>query len=264
MQAQVYSLEGKVLKKINLPSSFDEIVREDLIRRAVLSDESKLRQPKGSYPLAGKETSARYRGRKEDFGSLKNRGQAKLPREVGAKGRAGKVKRIPSAVKGRRAHPPKVEKKIVENMNKKEYKKALCSALAATKLIDLVKKRGHVFNIDSLPVIVENKFEELTKTSQVVSVLKNLGLFVDVERSKEKSKPLSGIRKTRTRSKYVPKSLLIVVRNGNILKAARNLSGVDVVTVEDLKVRNLAPGTHPGRLTLFTENAIEDIRIKYG
>jgi large subunit ribosomal protein L4e len=51
------------------------------------------------------------------------------------------------------------------------------------------------------------------------------------------------------------KSLLIVTA-GNPLRAARNLSGVDVVTVDQLNVEHLAPGMLAGRLTVWTESAL--------
>ncbi|HID72432.1 TPA: 50S ribosomal protein L4, partial [Candidatus Micrarchaeota archaeon] len=67
MKATVYSVEGKALKEIDLPSQFWAAARDDLVKRAVLSEESKMYQPKGSYKWAGLETSAKYRGRKEDY-----------------------------------------------------------------------------------------------------------------------------------------------------------------------------------------------------
>lgn len=260
MKAEIYSIEGKAGKEIELPACFSEIVREDLIKRAVLSDESRQYQPKGAFPRAGLQTSAVYDGRKEDFGSLKNKGQAKLPREVGAKGQHGKVKRIPSAVKGRRAHPPKAKKVLVEEMNEKEYKKALRTALAATSHAELAKARGHVFDSKKLPIIMDNDFEGIKKTRDVLSLFERIGIAKDVSKAKEKTKSLSGIRKTRTKSRYVPKSVLVVVKGGEVLKAARNLPGVDAVKVSELKVRHLAPGTHPGRLTVFSANAIEELK----
>ncbi len=255
MKVHIYSLDGKEKGEITLPNAFKEKVRLDLIKRAVLSDESYEYQPKGNYRFAGMETSADYFGRKEAYGSLKNRGQSKLPREILPKGRHGKVKRIPSAVKGRRAHPPKPEKNIIEKMNKKEYIKALKSALAATREKELVLGRGHIFEGKKLPIIIEDKFEELSKTKDVVKVLEKLDLYKDVERAKEKTKKVS----RRNKSKYVPKSLLIVVNNGSILKAASNLPGVDVVNVRALRVKDIAPGTHPARLTIFSESAIKEL-----
>jgi hypothetical protein len=86
MKASVYSIEGKVLRQIDLPAVFGTPHREDLVKRAVLSEESMLYQPKGNYKWAGLNTSARYRGRKEDFGAVKNKGIPHLPHEVLPKG----------------------------------------------------------------------------------------------------------------------------------------------------------------------------------
>ncbi|KAF5039313.1 Ribosomal protein L4/L1 family protein [anaerobic digester metagenome] len=67
----------------------------------------------------------------------------------------------------------------------------------------------------------------------------------------------AGRGKLRGRKYKHKKSVLIVAgENSPILKAARNLSGVDVVTVDSLNAELLAPGTHAGRLTVWTESAI--------
>lgn len=256
MKADVYNLEGTANKKIELPKQFEEEVREEIIKRAVLSDESKEYQPQGAYKFAGVETSAQYRGRKGDYGSLKNRGQAMLPREVRPKGLMGKVKRIPSAPGGRRAHPPKPEKRIVELVNKKEYRKALVSAIAATAHPELVKARGHDYAGLS-PIVFEDTLEAVTKTKDVVKALNPL-VGADLDRAKNKRKARSGIRSRKAGTK-TPKSALIVVSGGDILKSARNIAGVDVVSVDKLKVKDLAPGTHAGRLTVYTEAALKRI-----
>src|SRR5271157_1200007 len=156
MKATVYSVEGKVLKQIDLPAVFESPHREDLVKRAVLSEESKTYQPKGNYKFAGLETSARYRGRKEDFGTVKNKGIPHLPHEVLPKGQLGRVKRVPHAVKGRRAHPPKPQKIIVEFMNKKEYLRALASALSFSADRAAVCARAHKDIGVSLPIVMEN------------------------------------------------------------------------------------------------------------
>lgn len=243
MKATIYSLEGKALKQIDLPLQFDAPGREDLVKRAVLSEESRLFQPKGAYKFAGLETSARYRGRKEDFGAIKNKGISRLPREVLPEGQFGKVKRIPLAVKGRRAHPPKPEKRIVEEMNRKEHRKALVSAIALSANRDVVAARYKTSIGVSIPIVLEDSFEKLSKTKEVEKVLAALNLSAFLERAK----------------RFKTKSPLIVVSGGTILKAARNLPGVDVVSVDKLQVRNLAPGAHPGRLTLFSESAVKKI-----
>lgn len=241
MKASVYSLEGKVSKEIELPKVFEEQARTDLIKRAVLSDESKLRQPKGSYKFAGFETSARYRGRKEDFGAVKNRGIPHLPHEVLPKGRLGRVKRVPLAVGGHRAHPPKSETKIVEEINKKEYAKALRCAIAATAVREIVTKRTKYKTGLALPIIVDGAFEDLKKTKEASAVIESLNL----------ANMISNAKKNGT------KGPLVVV--SKLSKAAKNIAGVDVVAVEKLRVRHLAPGTKAGRLTIYTEKAVQEI-----
>ncbi len=58
MKAKLHSLDGSA-KSIDLPHQFEEPVREEIIRRAVLSDETKLYQPQGNFYKAGFQTSAR-------------------------------------------------------------------------------------------------------------------------------------------------------------------------------------------------------------
>ena len=56
------------------------------------------------------------------------------------------------------------------------------------------------------------------------------------------------------------KSALVVVSgSGDIFHGAGNLPGVDVVKAEHLGVEQLAPGTHGGRLTVYTKSAIDKI-----
>ena len=53
--------------------------------------------------------------------------------------------------------------------------------------------------------------------------------------------------------------LIVVAENRGLFNAASNLPGVDVATVNNLNAEMLAPGTHPGRLTLWTNGAIEQL-----
>ncbi len=257
MKVPVYDLEGNVIQEIELPQFFEEELRLDLIKRAVLSEESQLFQPKGAYKFAGMETSARYIGRKDAYRSLKNRGQAMLPREILPKGRWGKVKRIPSAVKGRRAHPPKVEKVLVELINKKEHIKALASALASTAMMEWVKKRLRTAELKHAPLVLADDLAQLSKTKDVVKVLSSFGLDKEIEWVKDHRKRKTGVRRRKKEKHDESVSLLIVVHDGTVLKAARNLPGVDVVKAEELQVRHLAPGCLPGRPTIFTPSALE-------
>ena len=124
MEASVYNIDGKAGRRTALPGIFGREYRADLVRRALLSDQSARFQPKGHYLLAGMQTTAVYVGRYSVYRTLRHVGQAIRPRQKLAKGAMGDVRRIPSAVKGKRAHPHKIEKTLVERINRKEYEQA--------------------------------------------------------------------------------------------------------------------------------------------
>ena len=258
MKAKVYGIDGEAQGEIELPVAFDEPVRLDLIMRALLSEQSRDYQPKGPYPFAGIETSAKYRGRKEAWGSIKNKGISRLPREVLAKGAFGKVKRIPSAVKGRRAHPPKVAKILVENMNAKEYAKALASAIAATADSKLLSRR-HALPDRKFPVVLDDKFESVAKTKEAYSILSRF-FGADLEDAKSKKRLKSGIRHRRkAQRRSYKKSVLVVASSGSaVLKAARNIAGVDSSSAKGLRVRDLCPGSIP-RISIFTKGSLKEL-----
>ena len=235
MKTHVYSLDGKPLKEIELPAFFSEAYREDLVKRAVLSDETKEYQPKGAYRWAGLETSAKYRGRKEMFGAIKNKGIAHLPHEVLPKGQFGKVKRVPHAVKGRRAHPPKPEKILIEKINHKEYTKALRVALFASANKKIVSEKYRSEFAFSVPLILDNSFEKIRKTKEIITVLNSFKLNDLIARFKKNGS----------------KGPLVIVSNG-MAKAAENIAGFDVVDASNVKVKNLAPGCKAGRVFIFT------------
>ena len=47
------------------------------------------------------------------------------------------------------------------------------------------------------------------------------------------------------------------------VKASKNLPGVDVITADDLGVMHIAPGADAGRLTLWTEKAVEKLNERF-
>jgi ribosomal protein L4 len=53
------------------------------------------------------------------------------------------------------------------------------------------------------------------------------------------------------------KGALVVMENKRA--AAENIAGFDVVSVEELKVRHLAPGCKAGRLVIFTEKSLHKV-----
>jgi large subunit ribosomal protein L4e len=242
MKAQVKLLDGGVAKDIELPEVFSEEYRPDLIKKAVMALQSTRRQPHGTYPYAGICSSA--------VGWGSGRGASHVPRLKNGS-RAAKV---PQAKGGREAHPPVVAKVLIKQINQKEKQKAFRSAVAASIREDLVRGRGHLFN-SAVPVVFEDKFESISRTQDVISALTTAGVYNDIERAKESKKVRAGRGKMRGRRYKQRKSLLIVTAD-NPLRAARNLAGVDVVTIDQLNVEHLAPGMQAGRLTVWTESAL--------
>jgi len=245
MDLNIIDLSGNSTKKIT-SKLFDEPYRPDLIKKAVLAAQANRMQPYGPHMYAGLRTSA------EGWGP--GRGVSRVARIANG----SKAARIPQAVKGREAHPPKPETDRTEKINDKERKKAIRSALAATGNIELVKKRGHQFSA-SLPLVVADELSALTRTKDVKSFLEAAKLWDDILRAKQ-TRVRAGKGKLRGRRYKTPKSILIVTGQDNgVVKAARNLAGVDVVNYDQLNAELLAPGTHAGRLTIYTESAISKL-----
>ncbi len=242
MEVNIIDLSGNSTKKIT-SVLFDEPFRPDLIKRAVLSAQANRQQPYGPHMYAGMRTSA------EGWGP--GRGVSRVARLKNS----SKSARIPQAVKGREAHPPKPETDRSEKINDKERSKAIKSAIAATGNEQLVKKRGHQFSAQ-LPLIAADELSALTKTKDVKAFMEAVRVWDDVERAKDKT-IRAGKGKLRGRKYKKAKSILIVTaEDKGIVKAARNLAGVEIVTPDMLSAELLAPGASAGRLTIYTESAV--------
>jgi len=250
----VYGLDGKPASSIQLPAIFMTDFRPDLIRRAVVAIQSHRLQPKGRNPMAGKRTSA------ESFGV--GRGLARVPRVKGERHpRAGSAAFAPSAVGGRQTHPPTPARVLEKKINRKERRRALASAIAATGVKEIVAARGHIVEgVPTFPFVVSDEIQSVNSTESAKSILTFLGVWSDIDRAKARTKARSGKSKARGRAKRHGVGPLIVVNEDKgIVKAARNLVGVNVVQVKNLNVENLAPGTHPGRLAIWAESAVRQL-----
>ncbi len=250
---KAFTLQGKVIKeRVTLPSHFDTPYRPDVIKRAVLSVQSRKRQPHGVDELAGKRNTAQS--------WQTGHGRSRMPRIKGSgTSAANKAGFAPGTVGGRVAHPPEARKVLVERINSKENRLAIRSAIAASANPEFVKARGHkIDNIPQIPMVVSDKLESVSTTKEVFEALIYLGLGDDLDRASNGRNIRAGKGKMRGRKMKTPKSLLIVVgSDSGIGKAARNLPGVDITEVHGLNAELLAPGTHPGRLVVWTKSAID-------
>jgi large subunit ribosomal protein L4e len=259
MKTKIYGSIGLAKKaRVTLPDVFETPYRPDVIKRAVLAVQSTKRQPKGTKYQAGW-TAATSWG--------PGRGAARTPRSHGSRTHhAQRGALVNYTVGGRVAHPPRSEKKIVENINKKERQLAIKSAIAATAQKELVLARGHkADDFDLLPIIFEDDIhDKVVKTKDAVDLLTKIGLIDDIQKVKDGRRVRAGQGKGRGRKYKQPVGPLFVVdRDSAFCKAVRNLPGVEVVNVQFLNAEMLAPGTHPGRLTIWMEKTLDIINERY-
>jgi large subunit ribosomal protein L4e len=240
--ASVLSLDGKAKGKVELPPVFGTQYRPDVIQRTVVALQASLRQMHSTNPNAGLMTSGDYFGsRRNKFRQTINKGMSRLPRIKTGGGGLGRVIRLPSARGGRRSHGPTGDD-FSRKVNRKEYKLALNSAIAATANRELVLLRGHMIGDRELPVVVEDKIAEIKKAKELSKALTSLGFEDEISSGKK------------------VKLLIVVGEDKGLAKAAGSMSGVEVVTLDGLDVGLLAPGTHAGRLTIWGESAIKGMK----
>ncbi|MFT4250507.1 MAG: 50S ribosomal protein L4 [Candidatus Woesearchaeota archaeon] len=222
----------------------NEPLREDLIRRSFHSLASRMRQPYGADPRAGLKHATNVSRRRRKYRGSYGKGISRVPRKVLSSSGSQfywKGAEAPGTVGGRRAHPAKAEKNWKRKINKKENRKAINSAICATLNKELVQQRGHIIP-KNYPFVLAEDFEKLSKTKDVRAALEKLGFAEDLKRGEQGRI-----------------SVLIVSEEEALAKAARNIAGVEVSKAKSLNTHALAPGTHPGRATLFTKKSVEEL-----
>jgi large subunit ribosomal protein L4e len=242
MKLKILNTKNSENGTINFPLT--EEVRPDLIKRACEALASKKRQPYGATPRAGLKHSTNVSRRRRKYRGSYGKGISRVPRKILS--RSGlqfhwKGAEAPGTVGGRRAHPPKAEKIWARKINQKENRKAINSAISAALNKEVVVTRGH--KIPKLyPFALDDDFEKITKTQELRGALETIGFTEDLVRG------MNG-----------GKTVLIVTESQELAKAARNIPGVDAASFRQLNAELLAPGTHPGRATLFTKSSVEKI-----
>jgi len=250
VEVNLYTLDGKVKESVTLPQAFNEEYRPDVIRRAVVAAQANRRQSYSPSPVSGLRHSVSWSG--------KGKGVSRVPRLMDGNRGA----QAPNTVGGRPGWGPDPRRNWSKKINRKERKKAINSALRASREVEIVRRRGHIFNDElSLPVVVEDKAEKLGTAKEVADFMSKLGIYDDVVRSKDSVHVRAGVGKMRNRVYRERKSVLIVAsKTESLARGAGNLAGVDVTTPGMLSAELLAPGGDAGRLVVFTEGALENMR----
>jgi len=254
LKANLLNLKGELKGQIELPKIFSTPYRPDLIKKVYVRISTHRIQPQSRAINAGEWTSA------ESWGV--GRGAARMARVKGAgSSRANQAAGVASVVGGRVTHPPNKEKKIFKEINRKERRLAMASAIAATTNLELVSLRGHkISNIIKLPIVIKEELEKIKKTNEFIRLLEILNISEDIERVIKSRKTRSGTSRRRGRSTRTGKGPLIVVnKDDGVFKAARNIPGVECVIARNLNIENLAPGSHPGRLVIWSDQAISNL-----
>lgn len=254
MKITLKDLRGKGIESLELPSVFSTPFRPEIIKKVYVNVLSTKFQQQGRYPAAGEIVSAESRNT--------GLGIARIARARGEGfQRAGQAAGVAGVRSGRLAHPPVSWKKSYKKINKKEKHLGFCSAIAATSNKDIVEKRGHnVGKISEFPIVLSNDFEKITRTAELRKTLLSLGLEEDLKRSTNIVRIPSGKSRLRGRKKHTALSCLIVVsKDSPVSKLKKSLPGVNIVSVENLSIMDLVPGTKPVRLTIYTKNVIDSM-----
>ena len=252
MKAKIVNKEGKGNKKVDLPSCFKGPVREDIAQK--YQEVAKKMQPYGQSPEGGRKYANEVRHARNKFRSHYGRGVSRVPRKIFW--RRGtqffwEAAGVPGVRGGRRAHPPKpvqAKKKI----NKKEKKLAIRSAIASTGEREWIKKRyDTVGDIKEAPIVVKSDILELGSNEFEKKLRKILG---DLSKVAFKDKKVrSGKGKRRGRKYKKSAGALLIMGDKEECKS----SIVEARKAKNLGIEDLWP---LGRLTVYTEKAIEDLK----
>ncbi|KAJ5398638.1 hypothetical protein N7465_009127 [Penicillium sp. CMV-2018d] len=246
-----------------LPTVFSAPIRPDIVQHVHTGMAKNKRQPYAVSEKAGEQTSA------ESWGT--GRAVARIPRvSGGGTHRAGQAAFGNQCRSGRMFAPTKVWRKWHQKVNVGQRRFATASALAASASPALLFARGHrVANVPEVPLVVESKaVESLNKTKAAVALLQAVGAGADLVKVQKSRKMRAGKGKLRNRRFRQRRGPLVVYNpetdGKDLVKAFRNIPGVETSPVFSLNLLQLAPGGHLGRFVIWTSSAFEALDQVYG
>jgi large subunit ribosomal protein L4e len=223
------------------------------------------RQPYAVSEKAGHQTSA------ESWGT--GRAVARIPRvSGGGTHRAGQAAFGNMCRSGRMFAPTKVWRKWHQKINLGQKRFATASAIAASSNAALVMARGHnVSTVKEVPLVISSTAfsgAAITKTSAAVALLKAVGAGPDIEKVKNSRKLRAGKGKLRGRRHRQRRGPLVVYNpeedGKELVRAFRNIPGIETCSVHALNLLQLAPGGHLGRFIVWTSSAFAALDKIYG
>ena len=260
MKAKMFDKSGKEKGSVDLPKNFGGKIRADILLKVFEAQRGIYAQAYGSMEGAGAQYSASGISKKKrhDWKATYGKGISRVPRKVMSRHGAS-FNWIGATVSntrgGRRPHAPRSAKNPFLKVNKKELLLAFNSAFAGTVDAKALEKK-YSRKVES-GFVFDDKFLGV-KTKDFIVVMKKV--FGDAFGSVMKTKSIrAGIGKMRGRKYKSNAGLLFVVGNEEQMKR----KGVEVVSVNDLTIKDLAPNGEPGRLVCYSENAIKEIGERF-
>lgn len=259
-QVTVRSLSGEATSSaVSMPAVFAAPIRADIVHSVFTSVNKNKRQAYAVSEKAGHQTSA------ESWGT--GRAVARIPR-VGGGGthRSGQAAFGNMCRGGRMFAPTKTWRKWNVKVNHNEKRYATASAIAASAVASLVLARGHrIEKIPEIPLVVSNDLESIQKTKDAIAAVKALGAQAELVKVLKSKKLRAGKGKYRNRRWTQRRGPLVVYSEDNgIVKAFRNVPGVETANVSSLNLLQLAPGAHLGRFVIWTESAFASLDKVWG
>eukprot|EP00929_Paragymnodinium_shiwhaense_P006561 TRINITY_DN1101_c0_g1_i6.p1 TRINITY_DN1101_c0_g1~~TRINITY_DN1101_c0_g1_i6.p1 ORF type:complete len:406 (-),score=123.47 TRINITY_DN1101_c0_g1_i6:75-1292(-) len=242
-----------------MPVALTSPLRPDLVRYVHKNVSKNRRQAYAVSPKAGYDTAA------ESW--CTGRAVARIPRAPGGgTHRAGQGAFGNMCRGGGMFQPTKTWRRWHRRVNVTQKRHAVVSALAASSLPPLVMARGHrIGEVSELPLVISEGAEGVSKTKEAVAMLTKLGCSEELQRVLDSKKVRKGKGKMRNRRYVMRKGPLVVYAEDNgIVRAMRNIPGVETACVTRLNLLSLAPGGQFGRFVIWTEGAFKKLTAMYG
>jgi len=217
------------------------------------------RQAYALSPKAGYGTAA------ESWGT--GRAVARIPRVPGGgTHRAGQAAFGNMCRGGGMFAPTKIWRKWHRRINVTLKRHALASALAASTLPPLVMARGHrIGEVSEFPLVISSDAEKISKTKDAFKLLSSLGCDEELDKISASRKARGGVAKLRNRKYTMRRGPLVIYdKDDGLVRAFRNIPGVDTACVDRMNLLKLAPGGSFGRFVIWTESAFKKLNGIYG
>ena len=255
---KVKIIDDKGKKSTEFDFKINADIREDVFKKAVLTERSVFKQPYGAKPDAGKKQVISLSKRRKKFRSTYGKGGSRTPKKI--MWRRGMQLRMvgafaPNTIGGRKAHAPKASKNIIKSMNKKEWLMALKVGFIASLDKNLIEKNGQKVSKE-YPFILDDSFNKANKTKDILKTFENLDFSNELSRVSKKS-IRAGVGKNRNRKYKLKRGPLFVYSDvdESFLKAIKNIFGFDLINVDELLVSDFGMSEKPGRQVVFTKNS---------